>query len=100
MQRLLRLLYLVLQPLDTILCLGQRVFLHERELRNAIARFRVFLQKLPDQGIRVAVHRRERRLRRRNRAAANALRAGLTADPCDKLADYIAFFVCHACPLR
>ncbi len=83
--------------------LGQRVLLHERELRQPVARVGVAVEQVADQGVGVAIDRRQGGLRRgRDRAAAPGTRGSrrrrTTADAGEEVRDDVAFFVGHRCP--
>ena len=98
--RLLRLLQRRFHLLEAVLRLGQRVLLHEGELGQAVARFRVAVEHLADQRVRLAIDRRQRLWRRgRDRAAPWAgRRLRAAADAADEVRDDVAFFVGHAVP--
>src|SRR6185312_9624028 len=97
LQGLLRLLHFPFQSLDAVLRLDQRMFLHESELGDAIARLRVGLELLGDQRVGFAIHRRQGWLRGCGHRSAAEPRLGLgrAADTCDELADDVALFVGH-----
>ncbi len=80
---LLSLLQLPLQPLDAVLRLDQRMLLDERQLGDAVARFRILGEGLADKGVSFAVDRRQSRLlgrrdgtRGRSRRAESRRRRG------------------------
>jgi hypothetical protein len=95
LHRLLCLLQLPLQPLDAILRLGQRVFLHEGELGHPIARRGIAVEHA-DQPVRLGIDRRQRLGRgRRHRAECRLSRRLCAAGAGDELGDDVTFFVGH-----
>ena len=98
LRRLLGLLQFPLQPLDAVLRLGEGMFLHEGKLGDAIAGFGILVECL-------ARSTRRRPGRPAAVPAGSRDRAGGkpdcwrgAADPGDKLADDVAFFVRHGVP--
>ena len=95
---LLGLLQFPFQALDAVLGLGHRMLLHERGLRQAVARVRVLLEQGADQGVGVAIDRRQRRLNRGGDGTGGQARLRLrlcAADAGEELGDDVAFFVGH-----
>lgn len=92
LQGLLGLLKLELELLNTVLRFNQCHFLHHSHLRNTIAGFRVLLEFLRQEFIRIRVYRRQIRLR-----AGHASKTGLgrTAHSGYKFRNEVAFLVGH-----
>ena len=81
-----------LQLGDLVLRCGQRVLLHEGELRDPKARFRVAREQLADMRVSVAIDRRQTGLHSRH--GTEAARR-LAAHPGDDILDEVAFLVGH-----
>ncbi len=87
---------IVFQPLDAVLRLGQRRFLHERHLRHPIGCLAIGGELIGDEAIGLRIDGWQGRLGGGRHAAAEPaalLRAA--ADPGDETADDVAFFRCH-----